>query len=1499
MATILPNTGIQTLTSGENPGSWDVPINANWTALDALFDATTGHTHKGTAGTGPKILHADLDFGGAITNDHAAIDTHIADASIHFSAASVAVALQNAGTTVESAVKTINILNATSIANVGGGVVNVDVGTNQPNGTGPSNGVIRHYRSTHAPIAVSDTFTGDAGRPLSSGMWITQDGKTDLVFGDNEALLYIDRLRGDPAAGASLNRVRSVVPHSEVQRVSIEIPHIGVDAFPSTGVDVVTFQLALMASALPSTTAVSRLGFFLKIDLTKDVGGQIIMTRSINAQVSVSGSGPSTVATLWQDTGVVNLDSRHYRGVHEFSLDRNHAFHYYWNHGPVDIGTAGQAMAATNYVTTLRQSLLAEHTAFPQTTDPIYVAPEFGRFGFDFIWNVPEGGKVDAVVKGFTATSTDDETQYYQRVRATSSPLTVPPVHHPEACCTSGTHANVKVGDVLQVPARSDSPTTDPVPYVVVSRVRAGDATYKSDGFLLRPTSRAEDSKEPLDVAYCGTMAGVTLVRERDARPGSWGRFRLKGSNIPSLIDTPVFNPSDPNTPLTGGKPAGTGTHPQATPFPIPSNPGVGSTPAAIWPTATPVDSKVFKEVKVTWEKGDLIVDYLLADGLPAGASYDVTVTDRFSAANTVTIQQAVILSAADTNIRDVRIYVDDPTGGAVRFKRSDSITACSKAYVVIFTTGAPLKVTKTTNASDALSPWPGFPYPITDAVVADSFRLFEENTAGTSPAGVSIVSSSVRKGWYLQDPQDVFPPYDFTPVVEEGETIFLELKFDENSANKRFGFEISQAIDSSASSDSILFPRLAAATPVVNSIDVSPDTTVGTGKTVTVMGDCFTGVAIANVTNVSNISITSQNTTQIVFTCDLVANPAEVSITNSTGASVNAKWFVGAASSPMITTVNPPAVVEATKNVQFTVTGTGWDEGAYVKTTPDLPFLSHTVNAGAGTATVVLDVPDGLGGTNLAVAVHNPSAGVVSPATNVPVSSAAITVTSLAFTPASGGAGQGKETGQYGLMSITGTGFRAGVDVNTDKAHYFEIGNIVSATSTLLTVDYRIVDTAPAGEVIQVSVADLASGVSGATTFTVEERTPEITYVTFANPREGAGGAGSPANSAKVSINGRYFSSVPSANVTVTTGNGTPSSITVTDSLITIGQLAINNSTAGATLTIQLQTQPNNKVTTYDLTVGQHLVPQISGWTLKDAGGNVLDPKVIPQGATNYRLDVFGSNLAVATTTLTGPITGAPTYTETANSITITGINTVAALGGADADITLNLTPVGTTTTYRFLVAAIDATLTTGAVTVSALTGVNLTEGSKSATLTITGTNLFPNRVGSVALVPANAAILPLDLVQDSSGRSAVTVKIIEYDTAGTSITASADVADLTVLAGPYSLELRSPDGTLIGGISQTIPVAQNTARVGFDYGSLPAANTTASAAVSYTFNLLNAEGGETLEVIGGTGATTPATLSATTLQIDFTNPAIGNEVEVRLITVSGLVASIFRYTT
>ena len=1527
---------------GEYPNSWEVPANANFALIDVLFDGVRsdggggGHVHDGTPGQGPQIRHDELVAATIGSYDHDDIDTHIDDTSIHFTERLVTVSDDGVSTVVNDVLE-IQFPNAVSIVDAGGGVVVVNTGSV---GSGGPVGVPSHLPVTYPPVAVTDYFNGVNGQPLSSSNWfVTAPQGVELLVKDEAATLAQDVSLGGVAQGTNVNRVKAQVPHSEVQRVTLYVCRVGTDDFVED-TDVFSFQLALMSSVFAGVNSISRLGLFFKIDVFKQ-SGQIYMTRTLYAIPTVGTSGNGNVTVLWTDTGPVS-DFRSYLGSHEFSLDRNHAFHYSYNNGPVNMGTANNTGAATPFIATLSNSLMSEYTAYSQASGPLGIAPQFGRFGFDTAWAIPQSGLVDASFRFFTATSTDDENLYYSAVKRFTNCDEIPPQPQPLPCCDSGLYSAVEVGTILPTDPPTGSGLNSVVNYTVIQRIPEGDSTYWWAGFLLRRTGFENDPNADTYPVYCEVPANVevrTIVPGRPCTTG--GRIEIRGDYLPDLLDKPEITPTLSSEALDTPLAPGAGNYPQPIPYPVPYLPGsvVGGPPnttAGIWSNTLPVVESV---IEVTdWYRdlstGSIIIDFNVGDGLPYGASLDVTLTSLVNSASTVTVNQAIILYPPAPAITQVRYFQRDVSGDWVELDPLDGLPESSRIYMVVCGKRLPLPIPKTTDASSALNYWtPGFPVDLLDTGSGYDLTghyFFVDQATGLRTSNITIHQMWLYKGWFdlnadelpatldpdVGNPTDGFPPVNATPTNLLGETIFLEIELDMGEANNEYLLRIIELNDTSLPPAELSLPTVAGAAPIITGIEVSPDISVATGKTVTLYGRNFDDPPVITVAGsvISNIDAeTWVSINEVTFTCDFDSAATEtIQLTNPNGLSDTIDIVVASASAPSISGVgdgiNPLAsVTAATRNQPFEVQGINFDSGAVLDISPAVNIRNLVFDDISDTFTFIADVPSAAG-TDLTFLVTNPNGNASSPFL-VPISApAGPALTSFTYLDPQGVAlpdqDDGQRIGAIGILKITGTGFRTGATVTVDVPQYVSLGTASVLSATEIQVDYEISESAPILSTVTVTVTDPDATSTDTDTFDIFEPLPIITVVNVANPHEGAGAAGVPSGSAMVRIYGSNFFAEGADNIlSVEVNAGTPygsvtSWTTVSDNLIEISELVLNPGDAGNTIQIDV-IATNGATASYSFDIEDAVIPAIEGWTVHPSSiAAALDPVIVAPGASSHEVRLYGANLTtwITDATLTGPFVGTPSPTLTASVITVT-LPTINSPLGATEDPTVyaELTLAGSAVPLTFALFQVDTTA--GATpTITEVTKTNVIEGSRAGLLRIDGTDLSANVVGRVELSVNDSTKLPLSVSPNTSLKP-VQTRIVEQTS--TYIIVELRIADTLATADvDFRVKIYDPTGAEHVVTAFDVEIDPFPSRPKID--TIGAIDPAASAANDVTIDLTEAVGDEYIDAVGVDNLTPIATGSPLSRRVTFDCDATpGTEAELRVMAANGQILDIYRFTT
>ena len=354
------NLNLFTPNTGDLPNVWGVQaLNPNFVTIDSLFGASQsagGHTHAGTAGSGPKIEHGDLLSIGSRT--HAQIDADINQLLARIDEDSKIGAVRSIdaqGQVIDQVldVSTLSFKNCT-VEQDGAGFATV---------TPVSNG---SFEIT-APVVYFDAFVGPAGLDISQQSW-----KTTRTTGPSRGRLGIQSsgngievaeltytgwgteagaVSGSPvrtAETAFVYQADNTIPHSEVQRVGAvveraEFTDAWVEPAPDTSSPgdnhpYIDLWLGIMQSGT-GLTAVIIPGVWLHVRKVFD--SATTAQVSVEFVVNVAGTGPA-IAQVNDPTNsqqaYVDKDDEHFQGQHEMSLSKDpasglYALHYYYNKG--------------------------------------------------------------------------------------------------------------------------------------------------------------------------------------------------------------------------------------------------------------------------------------------------------------------------------------------------------------------------------------------------------------------------------------------------------------------------------------------------------------------------------------------------------------------------------------------------------------------------------------------------------------------------------------------------------------------------------------------------------------------------------------------------------------------------------------------------------------------------------------------------------------------------------------------------------------------------------------------------------------------------------------------------------------------------------------------------------------------------------------------------------------------------------------------------------------
>lgn len=1556
MSNYSPFLSLELPELGEYAGVWHIPANANFTALDALFSGNgtdeeggTGHVHDGVDGSGPRIAHSVLKFEAdyAPTNTHEDLDDHVADAALHPDFGDFSLAVNdgdddatgptaypssgwNNGPGGADAIREIRFKGAT-LSSPATGVVVIDTGLGASGGTGPAQGVPTHLPSTSAPVVAFDDFDG-VPAALAERNWYVNTPLTEATDGARTgdrmfssagaAGLHVDPARGSTPYGYLAHRIKTQVPHSAAQRVSLFVDRCDVSALQAG--DSALIALAVNASAFFGSVAGSTVprDALLMVLHVINVSGTNLLLRYLMRTLT-SGSS-TTVQTLWQSAPAPLSDTYGVQGAHEFSVDHNHAAHYYYNNGKVDLGVLGDAGALTPTIVALTVNHQLEYAAHSTQTVPEPVAPPFGRFGFDVSWlllNADSALKLS--VRHFAASSTDDAVQT-GAVSHAGEPRSAEPdfVRRDDFCCGgSGVYAELRAGDPIDVPRVASDPQAGTDRYRIVRLFGDGDPDYGYAGFTVRREAAYFDVEEPERVVYCTAMGAIEVDAVVPARPGERARIRLRGPRIPELLQDPVLYPADPTAALAGTPPTWGGAYPQAIPYPTPAAPGAlgahwydlvtppdfGSV-GSFWPDDAAVDDRVVRDA--TWTRrddGSVELDFQIADGVPYGSALTLVVASRTSSLNSVSLPAAIRVHPPQPRWTGAKFFRRVPLDAGGGYEELTTLPENETVYAVLLGRGMPTPITPAGDGTAAQTVWsPGFPFDgLTDTV--GKFALIDAATGAEVDTAYAAVSAvEVYKGAFAEAPTAAFPPVSFTPASSEGETVFVTFSTEMGSAGRSLLLRAAETADPSVAPADLWLPEIVAAVPVVTAIEIAPDIDAHavTAKTVTVTGRNFNDVSLSSSsTGLSALTLSTQTDTEVVFTCITAsANDVAVRIENASGEFVDAEWTVSSADAPAIASVLPTTVTAFAYDQTFTLSVANLSLGAFVSLSNGaLPIRDLVVDVVGGEIEFVTDVLN-LGGVDLTVTVTLPNGetdsivvAVTAPTTPT-ISSFAYYATAEDYAAVTPNA-RGKEIGQSGFIKIVGTGFRAGATATSSNAGLI-FGAVTVVGLTEIKVAYQIPFAATIGAVSTITVTDRDGDTDVTSTITIEGPTPQISDVFLTADYAGAGDAAYPAGSAAVTIVGSGFAvdGVAQVDTVNITGPATAGTLTVvSDTVITLDELVLDADSAGDSVTIELETT-GGKTAEWSFDVQPPPLPTFS-WTLHPGTGQpALVPPVIVPNASGYVFKFSGSALTFTAAALSGPFSGSGTVLGTPTPSTFEiEVPDVDAMVTGDPMIRIELTVPGQAAALSYDLLPVDTAV--GAATdVDALDAYQLFEGSGAAMVTLTGTDLAANTVASVSFDADEPELLPFSVEPTTSVRP---IYAVITEQSATKIVCRLTVAD-NIAGRTFTLALRGPDGGALTITAHQVTVAAFPERARFDYDALPTFDAQVDAANDLTYDLLDAVGGEYLQVDGGENVVLVATGDPTQVRVQFDMPSdVGAELEVRLLSYDGALLSVHRTTT
>lgn len=437
MPSTTPNLSLNKGAHGDWLDFWEIPINANWDTLDALFDGATGHTHTGAAGSGPQINHAVLLNAGTLT--HVQLEAGLPKAKVS-AADVVAQYLENkiqAGANVTITKQNVGMAEYLEVASTGGGSAWADTDEYGD----------KHTTPTSAPVTYVDNFNWPVGFSLQDAGYVVETDPSpapfDFISTGYSAKMFINPAGGDPASGVWNAVTLCHVPHSPAQRATLSITDL---TEPTAIGDAVCFTLGVFATQRVGLHLPQKYGVFLEIHATCVAAG----TYQVSHRVVVLPDDTVRV----EFPACIHTDIADVEGCWELSLDQNGHVYVYWRRQLV-YSTQTSPVSIPGPVQPYFATLTASLTAVGE--------PPYGSIGYGLRYVIDPESTMDIELRWFTATATDD--LYHETAVCAGTPLIGPalPVYTEEfltlpagdgangipgsACCTA---PDIKrVGEVL------------------------------------------------------------------------------------------------------------------------------------------------------------------------------------------------------------------------------------------------------------------------------------------------------------------------------------------------------------------------------------------------------------------------------------------------------------------------------------------------------------------------------------------------------------------------------------------------------------------------------------------------------------------------------------------------------------------------------------------------------------------------------------------------------------------------------------------------------------------------------------------------------------------------------------------------------------------------------------------------------------------------------------------------------------------------------------------